>query len=78
MEKEGLQSGLERLFCFGQIEGKGKAYWRAFEKQVGYFNLVDLTESFKNQSKDYGLDMMDSKKPLAVFTQGKSIIKAVL
>lgn len=40
--------------------------------------MVDLTESFKNQSKDYGLDMMDSKKPLAVFTQGKSIIKAVL
>lgn len=50
---------------------------RASEKQVGYCKWEDLTKGFKKHSKDSGLDMMDSKKPLAVFTEGKSIMKSV-
>ena len=49
---------------------------RASEKQVGYCKWGDLTKGFKNHS-DSGLDMMDSKKPLAVFTEGKSSMKSV-
>lgn len=47
------------------------------KSRLDTLKLGDLTKGFKNYSKDSGLDIMDSKKPLAVFTEGKSIMKAV-
>lgn len=41
------------------------------KSRLDTLKLGDLTKGFKNYSKDSGLDIMDSKKPLAVFTEGK-------
>ena len=47
------------------------------KSRLGTLKLGDLTKGFKNYSKDSGLHIMDSKKPLGIFTEGKSIMKAV-
>lgn len=61
-----------------ETERKEKASRREHLKsRLDTLKLGDLTKGFKNYSKDSGLDIMDSKKPLAVFTEGKSIMKAV-